>query len=63
MKHDIENINSRLSSLFRHAFDNLNERENKDGCKIADIIQAVRVGRSSPARLATADKLLSNWGF
>lgn len=31
--------------------------------KVAEIVQSVMCGSSKPSRLATADKILTKWGF
>lgn len=56
-------ISNRLVSMHAKVFAEQNTYMWSDSKKVADIIRAVEMGRSSNTRLSTADKILTKWGF
>ena len=61
-------ITNRLHTMMKQIITDTNHQGEKssmykDAKKVEQIILAVHTGRSNISRLATADKLLTKWGF
>lgn len=58
-----EQIQQRLQSMTVHVVTAKDEKGYQQSRKVAQILQSVMCGSSKPARLATADAILTKWGF
>ncbi len=63
MKHDIEDLENRLSKMMFSCVTAGDYKGNDECRKIGKIILSVRCGSSRTSRLATVEKMLTNRGF
>lgn len=59
----IDLIGNRLASMNAEVFKSQDKKMYAASLKVGEIYRAVQMGRSRSSRLATADKVLSKWGF
>lgn len=58
-----DQIITRLQAMTASVVTAKDEKGYQQSRKVAEIVQAVMCGSSKPSRLATADAILTKWGF